>query len=97
MTRAIASILAAAALCSAARSTGAHHSTAEFDYSKTVVLRGKVKELQWMNPHSNVQLLVDTLGTNGVAEIDTGGAGIPSSPGLHMVDRIAKSTPNESP
>lgn len=36
----------------------AHHSTAEFDYSKTVVLHGKVKEVQWMNPHSYVQLLV---------------------------------------
>ena len=36
-------------------------------------------------------LVVDTIGTNGVAEIDAGGAGIPSSPGLHMVERIAKS------
>ena len=62
MTRAIASIVAAAALCSAARSTEAHHSTAEFDYSKTAVLHGKVKELQWMNPHSYVQLIVEANG-----------------------------------
>jgi hypothetical protein len=36
----------------------AHHSTAEFDYSKTVILEGTIKELQWTNPHSYVQVLV---------------------------------------
>lgn len=36
----------------------AHHSTAEFDYSKTVVVKGKIKELQWTNPHSYVQVVV---------------------------------------
>jgi hypothetical protein len=36
-------------------------------------------------------LVVDTIGTNGIAEIDAGGAGIPSSTGLHMVERITKS------
>jgi hypothetical protein len=62
MTTAIALIVAAATLSLAARSTEAHHSTAEFDYSKTVVLHGTVKELQWMNPHSYVQLLVEANG-----------------------------------
>jgi hypothetical protein len=37
----------------------AHHSTAEFDYSKQVTIKGKVKEVQWTNPHSYIQLLVD--------------------------------------
>ena len=36
----------------------AHHSTAEFDYSKTVTISGTVKEVQWTNPHSFIQLLV---------------------------------------
>jgi hypothetical protein len=36
-------------------------------------------------------LVVDTIGTNGIAEIDAGGAGFPSSPELHMVERITKS------
>jgi len=36
----------------------AHHSTAEFDYSKQLAIRGKVKEVQWTNPHSYIQLLV---------------------------------------
>lgn len=41
-------------------STGAtaHHSTAEFDYSKEVVVTGTVKEVQWTNPHSFLQVLV---------------------------------------
>ncbi len=36
----------------------AHHSTVEFDYTKAYVLKGTVKELQWTNPHSWVQMLV---------------------------------------
>jgi hypothetical protein len=37
----------------------AHHSTAEFDYTKHVTIKGTVKELQWTNPHSYIQLMVD--------------------------------------
>lgn len=36
----------------------AHHSTAEFDYSREVVVEGEVKEVQWTNPHSFLQVLV---------------------------------------
>ena len=36
----------------------AHHSTAEFDYAREVTIEGVVKEVQWTNPHSYVQLLV---------------------------------------
>ena len=39
-------------------SATAHHSTAEFDYSKQMTLKGTVKEVQWTNPHSFIQLLV---------------------------------------
>jgi uncharacterized protein DUF6152 len=38
--------------------TRAHHSTAEFDYTKAYRLEGEVKEFQWTNPHSWVQVLV---------------------------------------
>jgi hypothetical protein len=41
-----------------AASALAHHSTAEFDYSKTVILEGTIKEMQWTNPHSYVQVMV---------------------------------------
>ena len=35
----------------------AHHSTAEFDYGKTITVQGVVKEVQWTNPHSYLQIL----------------------------------------
>lgn len=40
----------------------AHHSTAEFDYTKQVTIKGLVKEVQWTNPHSFIQLMVDDAG-----------------------------------
>ena len=36
----------------------AHHSFAMFDNQKNVTLEGTVKEFQWTNPHSWVQLMV---------------------------------------
>jgi len=53
--------LNAAVLVLSTLSTGtavAHHSTAEFDYTKQLTIQGKVKEVQWTNPHSYIQLLV---------------------------------------
>ena len=41
-----------------AAAASAHHSTAEFDYTQQVTIQGKVKEVQWTNPHSFIQLLV---------------------------------------
>jgi len=35
----------------------AHHSTAEFDYGRTIEVQGVVKEVQWTNPHSYLQIL----------------------------------------
>jgi hypothetical protein len=42
-----------------AGTAGAHHSTAEFDYTQQVTIKGTVKEVQWTNPHSYIQLLID--------------------------------------
>jgi len=36
----------------------AHHSFAAFDLSQTTTLKGVVKEFQWTNPHSWIQLMV---------------------------------------
>jgi len=36
----------------------AHHSFSMFDNSKEVVLKGEVKEFQWSNPHTWIQLYV---------------------------------------
>ncbi len=38
----------------------AHHSTGMFDRTKTLHLEGTVKEFQWTNPHSWIQLNVTT-------------------------------------
>jgi len=40
----------------------AHHSTSEFDYTRQITIKGVVKELQWTNPHSYIQLMVDDEG-----------------------------------
>jgi len=37
----------------------AHHSTTEFDYTRQVTIKGTVKEVQWTNPHSYIQLIAD--------------------------------------
>src|SRR5690606_71041 len=53
--------LSAVVLASSPLLTGiaaAHHSTAEFDYTKQLTIQGKVKEVQWTNPHAYIQLLV---------------------------------------
>jgi hypothetical protein len=42
----------------------AHHSPVMFDMSKTQTLEGTVVEFAWTNPHSSIQLDVQT--TNGV-------------------------------
>lgn len=36
----------------------AHHSMAMFDGTKTIVLVGTVKEMQWTNPHAWLQVMV---------------------------------------
>lgn len=36
----------------------AHHSFSMFDAQKEIVLKGKVKEFQWSNPHTWIQLNV---------------------------------------
>jgi hypothetical protein len=41
-----------------ARGTMAHHSPVMFDQTREVTLTGTVREFQWTNPHSYIQLLV---------------------------------------
>jgi hypothetical protein len=52
-------LLIAAVAIPLARVAPAHHSTAEFDYTKQQTIKGTVKEVQWTNPHSFIQLMVD--------------------------------------
>ncbi len=47
-----------AAVSLAAAPAFAHHSFAMFDNQKNVTLEGTIKEFQWTNPHSWIQLVV---------------------------------------
>lgn len=38
----------------------AHHSPVMFDSDKSLTLTGTVREFQWTNPHSYIQLLVES-------------------------------------
>jgi hypothetical protein len=46
-----------AAVALAAAPAFAHHSFAMFDSTKNVTLEGTIKEFQWTNPHSWVQIV----------------------------------------
>jgi hypothetical protein len=37
----------------------AHHSFAMFDFQKTVILSGTVKEFEWTNPHAWLRIMVN--------------------------------------
>jgi hypothetical protein len=57
-------IAAASVLGLWAGQASAHHSFAMFDRTHDVVLKGTVKEFQWTNPHSFIELaVVDPQGT----------------------------------
>jgi hypothetical protein len=58
MIRHVRAAIAAAALAGAGGPALAHHSFAMFDREREVVLTGVVKEFQWTNPHTWLQLNV---------------------------------------
>lgn len=47
----------------------AHHSTAMFDFSKTIEVKGTIKEFQWTNPHTWTKVDVDG---QGAAKVEYG-------------------------
>jgi hypothetical protein len=66
-------VIAAFAVASATYPAAAHHSDAMFAADKELVLNGTVKQFQYTNPHSWIQLVVP--GTSGAAvewSIETG-------------------------
>jgi hypothetical protein len=52
-------VLVATMLFAFVATARAHHSFAMFDMSKSVSFKGRVKELQWTNPHVWIELTVD--------------------------------------
>jgi hypothetical protein len=60
-----AALFTALSLTLCAGSATAHHSTAMFDFAKTVELTATVKEFQWTNPHT--WTIVDASGEKKIA------------------------------
>lgn len=50
----------------------AHHSTAAYDYSKTVAVAGTVKLFQWTNPHMYIKIVAPYQGKPTEWNIETG-------------------------
>jgi len=51
--------LAAAASLAFGSTVSAHHSTAMFDFSKTIEISGTVKDFEWTNPHTWTNVTVE--------------------------------------
>ena len=58
ITRCSLALAGVAMVSLAAAPAFAHHSFAMFDNQKNVTLEGTIKEFQWTNPHSWIQLVV---------------------------------------
>jgi len=58
VSKKIMALAGVAAVSLAAAPAFAHHSFAMFDSAKNVTLEGTIKEFQWTNPHSWVQIVV---------------------------------------
>jgi hypothetical protein len=71
MKRALRALIGFGAML-AASSAFAHHSHAMFDSTKQVTLVGTVKELQWMNPHCWLQVLVPDATNPNAAQVEWG-------------------------
>lgn len=56
-------ILAASLAGALALPAAAHHSTAMFDFSKSVEIKGTIKEFQWTNPHTWTKVDVEGAGS----------------------------------
>ena len=54
------SVVAVFALLLYVRPALAHHSFAMFDQTKVVYMTGKVKQLEWVNPHAWLHLTITT-------------------------------------
>jgi hypothetical protein len=71
MKRALRALIGFGAML-AGSSAFAHHSHAMFDSTKQVTLVGTVKELQWMNPHCWLQVLVPDATNPNAAQVEWG-------------------------
>jgi hypothetical protein len=75
-------LVLAAGLGGASLQASAHHSYAMFDRDRTLVLTGVVREFQWTNPHTWIQVTVtDADGKQAEWSLEGGSPGILSRNG----------------
>ena len=60
--------LLALVLAAVAAPVAAHHSAAQFDFSKTVLIEGTVKVIEVRNPH--IKLVLEVAGAAGMRDIE---------------------------
>src|SRR6187402_3177302 len=78
----ITSAVVAAGLLLAAGPASSHHSFAMFERDKIVMLSGQVKEFQWTNPHSWIQVMAtDAKGAQKEWSIECGSPNMMSRQG----------------
>jgi hypothetical protein len=81
VSRIIAAALTALALCMPLQAP-AHHSFSMFDRERSIVITGVVKEFQWTNPHTWIQVMVaDKRGKSVEWSLEGGSPGILSRNG----------------
>jgi hypothetical protein len=74
-------------LLAAVTSAHAHHSTTGYDHSRLIELTGTVKEFQWSNPHSWIQLIVtDADGKQVEWSVETGAPNLNTRHGWKRTD-----------
>jgi Family of unknown function (DUF6152) len=73
-TRLLAAFAGGLLVTAAAVPAGAHHSfAAEFDAAKPIVLRGVIKKMEWINPHSWLTMEVkNSDGSSTTWEVEAG-------------------------
>lgn len=67
----------------------AHHSFAMFDKTKEVTMTGTVKQFQWTNPHTFIQLEVETRGKKVEWSLEGGSPNILSRNGWNRLSLSA--------
>ena len=87
-------LVSAGLLCGAVTISAHHAAQAQFDLTKAITLEGTCSKMEWINPHSYLQLQVkDTTGKTRVWKFETVGPAALRRAGLARGDNSMKCDP----